>query len=59
MKFLLDSNLSHRVAQLLRDAGIEAVHVRDHDLQHAADSNDLGIRTAARVRPHIRGHRLW
>ena len=38
MKFLLDSNLSHRVAQLLRDAGIEAVHVRDHDLQHAADS---------------------
>lgn len=38
MKFLLDSNLSHRVAQLLRDAGIEAAHVRDHDLQHAADS---------------------
>jgi hypothetical protein len=27
MKFLLDSNLSHRVAQLLRDAGIEAAHV--------------------------------
>src|SRR6185437_7979414 len=38
MRFLLDSNLSHRVAQLLRDAGIEAVHVRDHDLQHATDS---------------------
>jgi predicted nuclease of predicted toxin-antitoxin system len=38
MKFLLDSNLSHRVAQLLRDASIDAAHVRDHDLQHATDS---------------------
>lgn len=38
MKFLLDSNLSHRVAQLLRDAGIHAAHVRDHELQHATDS---------------------
>lgn len=38
MKFLLDSNLSHRVAQLLRDAGIEAAHVRDKELQHATDS---------------------
>ncbi|MGH3844925.1 MAG: DUF5615 family PIN-like protein [Pseudonocardiaceae bacterium] len=34
MKFLLDSNLSRRVAQLLSDAGIHAAHVRDHDLQH-------------------------
>jgi predicted nuclease of predicted toxin-antitoxin system len=38
MRFLLDSNLSHRVAQLLRDAGIDATHVRDNDLQHATDS---------------------
>jgi predicted nuclease of predicted toxin-antitoxin system len=38
MKFLLDSNLSHRIAQLLRDAGINAAHVRDKDLQHATDS---------------------
>ncbi len=37
MKFLLDSNLSHRVARLLRDAGIDATHVRDHELQHATD----------------------
>jgi predicted nuclease of predicted toxin-antitoxin system len=37
MKFLLDSNLSHRVAQLLRDAGIDTTHVRDHNLQHATD----------------------
>jgi hypothetical protein len=38
MKFLLDSNLSHRVAQLLRDGGINAAHVRDNNLQHATDS---------------------
>jgi predicted nuclease of predicted toxin-antitoxin system len=38
MKFLLDSNLSHRVAQLLCAAGLDAVHVRDKRLQHAADS---------------------
>lgn len=37
MKFLLDSNLSHRVAQLLCDAGLDAVHVRDNGLQHATD----------------------
>ena len=34
MMFLLDSSLSHRVAQRLRVAGIEATYVRDHDLQH-------------------------
>jgi predicted nuclease of predicted toxin-antitoxin system len=38
MTFLLDSNLSHRVAQLLCDAGFDAVHVRDKGLQHATDS---------------------
>ena len=37
MKFLLDSHLSHRVAKLLRDAGIDATHVRDNGLQHATD----------------------
>lgn len=37
MKFLLDSNLSPRVAQLLCDAGIDATHVRDKGLQHATD----------------------
>jgi predicted nuclease of predicted toxin-antitoxin system len=37
MKFLLDSTLSHRVAQLLRDSGIDVTHVRDNDLQHASD----------------------
>ncbi len=38
MKFLLDSNLSYRVAQLLGDAGLDAVHVRDKGLQHVTDS---------------------
>ena len=38
MKFLLDSNLSHRVAQLLCEAGLDAAHVRDKGLQHATDS---------------------
>ncbi len=37
MKFLLDSNLSHRVVQLLRDAGIDATHVRDKGLQQATE----------------------
>ena len=38
MKLLLDSNLSPRVAQLLREADLDAAHVRDHDLQHATDA---------------------
>ena len=41
MKFLLGSTLSHRVAQLLRDAGIDATHVRDNDLQRATDFGAL------------------
>lgn len=34
---LLDANLSHRVAVLLRARGFDASHVRDHGLQHADD----------------------
>ena len=41
IRFLLDSNLSHRVAQLLRNAGIDAAHVPDNDLQHATHSITL------------------
>ena len=33
MKLLVDSNLSHRVAGRLREAGFDATHVRDHRLQ--------------------------
>lgn len=37
MRLLVDSNLSHRVARQLRDAGFDATHVREHDLQHSTD----------------------
>ena len=38
MRYLLDSNLSHRVAASLREAGLDAEHVRDHGLQHTSDA---------------------
>ena len=37
MNFLVDENLSPRVAELLRDAGIDAVHVLDIGLGGAPD----------------------
>ena len=37
MRFLIDNALSPRVAELLREAGHEAGHVRDHGMQAAAD----------------------
>lgn len=37
MRFLIDANLSPRVAGWLRDAGNEATHVADHDLLTASD----------------------
>ncbi len=50
MKFLLDSNLSHRVAQLLRDAGIDAAHVRDKNLQHSTSDEQAAILLANLLR---------
>jgi predicted nuclease of predicted toxin-antitoxin system len=37
MRFLIDNALSPGVADLLRDAGFDALHVRALDLQHADD----------------------
>ena len=37
MKFLLDQNLSPRVAVLLRAGGLHAEHVRDYGLQTELD----------------------
>ena len=37
MKFIVDNALSHRLARALVDAGHDAVHVRDYQLQAASD----------------------
>ena len=41
MKFFIDSALSPIVAERLRQAGYDAVHTRDYDMQSAADSSIL------------------
>ena len=42
MKFLIDNNLSPLVADALKAAGHEAVHVRDLGMQAAPDETVLG-----------------
>ena len=37
MRFLIDNALSPTLAERLKDAGHEAVHVREYDLQAASD----------------------
>ncbi|MBV9991294.1 MAG: DUF5615 family PIN-like protein [Alphaproteobacteria bacterium] len=49
MRFLTDDALSPVVARLLRDAGHDAVHVRDYG-QQAAPDDVIFAREAARIR---------
>ena len=43
MKFLIDNNLSPRLATLLVEAGWEGVHVRALGLSEATDAQILGV----------------
>ena len=49
MRFLVDNNISPKVAQILAGAGYDARHVRDYGLQAATDSEVLE-RAAAEAR---------
>ncbi len=43
MKFLIDQNRSPQLAELLRDAGHDAVHTSELDLERAEDSELLAL----------------
>ena len=45
MRFLVDENLSPRLAALLAEAGHDAVHVRDLHAAGASDSHLVGLAT--------------
>ena len=54
MNYVVDANLSPRLTELLRDAGHDAVHVRDIGLRTASDDEiiDYAISTDRIVISH-------
>ncbi|HEY2076872.1 MAG TPA: DUF5615 family PIN-like protein [Streptosporangiaceae bacterium] len=52
MRFLVDNNISPKVAQILADTGHDTRHVRDYGIQAATDSEVLE-RAAAEARVSI------
>lgn len=50
MRFLIDNNLSFKIAAVLNDAGHDAVHVRDHVPPTASDETIMELaRTLDRI----------
>jgi Domain of unknown function (DUF5615) len=58
MKFLVDANLSPRVATRLCDGGYEASHVQDHGLLNAGDEKILRHALDTSDAHHLCGLRL-
>ena len=59
MKFLVDNALSPWVAEGLRQAGHDALHIRDYGLQKAQDEEIFSLAETEKRILDIVGYRLW